>query len=70
MKAIEFITKKKQGGIIEIPKEYANQISGEFRVILILDVKPKKKVSHKREFKALKVKTKKFKFNRDEIYDE
>ena len=28
------------------------------------------KIVRKREFKALKVKTKGFKFNRDEIYDE
>jgi len=70
MKAIEFITKKKQGGMIEIPEEYANEVSGEFRVILILNVKTEKKVARKREFKAFKVKTKDFKFNRDEIYDE
>ncbi len=70
MKAIEFITKKKRGDVIEIPKEYADEISGEFRVILILKAKPKKKAVQKREFKAFKVKTKGFKFNRNEIYDE
>lgn len=70
MKAIEFVTKKKQGGMIEIPKEYADEVSGAFRVILILNVKSEKKVVPKREFKALKVKTKGFKFNRDDIYDE
>jgi len=65
--AIEFITKK-NGKIIEIPEEYINQISGEFRVILLLDEKPKK-ANRKRKFKALSVDTKNFKFNRDEIYD-
>ena len=70
MKAIEFITTKKQGGVIEIPKKYASEVSGEFRVILILNVKPEKKVVRKREFKAFKAKTKGFKFNRHEIYDE
>jgi hypothetical protein len=66
--AIEFITKKKKGEIIEIPKEYADEVSGEFRVILILNAKPKKKAARKRVFKALKLDTKAFKFNRDEIY--
>ena len=67
---IEFVTKKKQGRIIEIPKEYA-EVSGEIRVMLIFDIKkPKKKPARKREFKAFKVDAKGFKFNRDEIYDE
>lgn len=68
--AIEFITKKKKGRMIEIPEEYADDVSGEFRVILILSAKPKKKTARKRVFKALKVNTKGFKFNRDELYDE
>ena len=69
MKAIEFITKKKRGGMIEIPEEYAADVSGEFRVILIVP-EPKKKIVKKREFKAVKIKTKGFKFNRDDIYNE
>ena len=68
--AIEFVAKKKKGSIIEIPKEYADEVSGEFRVILILNTKPAKKPARKRVFKAIKVNTKGFKFNRDEIYDE
>lgn len=70
MKTIEFITKKKQGRIIEIPQKYAKEVSGEFRVILILKSKPEKKVIRKREFKAFKAKTKGLKFDRHEIYDE
>lgn len=70
MKTIEFITKKKQGNLIAIPKKYADKIAGEFKVILILDTKPEKKAIRKREFKAFKVKTKGYKFNRDEIYEE
>jgi len=70
LNAIEFITEKKKGGMIEIPEEYADEVSGEFRVILILTAKPKKKATRKRVFKALKLDTKGFKFNRDEIYDE
>lgn len=69
--AIEFITRKKEGGIIQIPKEFEHEVSGEFRVILILkSSKIKKKASRKRELKAFKVNAKGFKFNRDEIYDE
>ena len=67
--ALEFIAEKKVGGMIEIPKEYVNEVSGEFRVILILNVKPRKK-SRKREFNAFKVNTQGFTFNRDEMYDE
>ena len=66
-KAIEFITKK-NGRIIEIPAEYMNEISEEFRVILLIHQKPKTS-SKKRIFNALKVDTKDFKFNRDDIYE-
>lgn len=69
--AIEFVTKKKQRRMIEIPEEYADEVSGEFRVILILKLsKPKKKPAREREFKAVKLSTKGFAFDRDEIYDE
>lgn len=70
MKTIEFITKKKQGNLIAIPKKYADEVSGEFKVILVLEKKRDKKVAPKRKFKAFKVKTKGYKFNRSEIYDE
>ena len=66
--AIEFMTKKKGARTIEIPEEYAGDISGEFRVILILNKEPQKKTARKRVFNAFEVKTKGFKFNRDEIY--
>lgn len=56
--------------MIEIPEEYANEITGEFRVILILNAKPVKKTARKKDFKAFKVDTTGFKFNRDELYDE
>ena len=68
--AVEFVTKKKQGKMIEIPAEYVDDVKGEFRVILILNAVTKPKVSKKREFKAFKVKTKGFKFNRDDAYRE
>lgn len=72
MRAIEFITKVKEGRgkTIEIPKEYADEVSGEFRVILLLNTQAATNKTSKRTFKALKVKTKGFKFARAEIYDE
>jgi hypothetical protein len=69
-KAIEFVTHKKNNRTIEIPEEYADEVSGEFRVILILDAQPQKKVPCERKFEAVRIKTQGFKFNRDEIYEE
>lgn len=73
MKAIEFFTIAKDGKSIEIPKKYAKQVSGEIHVILLLNEKttPKSpKNSAKKKFGALKLKTKGFKFNRDDIYND
>lgn len=42
--AIQFIAHKKSDQSIEIPEEYADKISGEFQVILILDAQPEKKI--------------------------
>lgn len=71
MQAIEFITKKKQGKMIEIPEEYLEKVSGQFRVILLLEIpKEAPTVKKKKVFKALKIKTKGFKFNRDDAYDD
>ncbi len=57
--------------MIKISKKDANEISWEFnKVVLILQRNPEKKAHRERGFKAFKVKTKGFKFNRDEIYDE
>jgi hypothetical protein len=44
MRAVEFTTKKKQGGMIQIPEEYISEVSGEFRVIIIINAEPKKKL--------------------------
>ncbi len=70
MEAIEFMAKVKQGKSIEIPKEYLADITGEFRVILLINKKEIKEKPRKKKFEALKVKTKGLKFNREEIYDE
>ena len=73
MKAIEFFTTAKDGKSIEIPKKYTKQISGEIRVIILLNNKTASKTpkpSTKKAFNALKLKTKGFKFNREDIYND
>jgi hypothetical protein len=71
--AIEFIATKKNNRLIEIPEELADEVSGQFRVILLFDQQtttPEPKKSRKREFNAIKVELKGYKFNRDDAYDE
>lgn len=71
MKAIEFTSKVTQGKNIEIPHEYINQVSGTFRVILLLEPKDgTSKKSRKKKFDAFRIATKELKFDRNEIYDE
>ena len=67
--AIQFIAHKKDKRLIEIPEEYADKISGEFQVILILNG-PEDNAPRVRKFEAFKINTKGFKFNRDDVYDE
>lgn len=67
MKAIEFTAIAKQGKTIEIPNEYIDEISGEFRVILLLNSQNKvMKSSKKRSLNAVQIDTKDLMFNRDE----
>jgi len=68
--AIEFITTKKNSRLIEIPEEYIDQISGEIKVILIFNTESEPVKPLNREFKAFKINTKGYKFNRDDAYDE
>ena len=68
--AIEFITTKKNNRLIEIPEEFIDEISGEFRVILLLNQPTQEKKSKHNDFTALKVELKGYKFNRDDAYDE
>jgi hypothetical protein len=70
MEAIEFVAKVKNGKVIEIPLEHLRELSGEFRVIILLENQEKKKRVQKNQFKALSLKTKGVKIDRDEIYDE
>lgn len=68
MKAIEFITKAKDG-IIEIPQEYRNSLANELRVIILMDSDAstiKKASKKKRHLDSLQVKTKDLVFGREE----
>lgn len=66
MQAIEFIAKSEKGSI-KVPKEYQEQLQDQFRVIILQEaVAPKKSANKKRTLNAVKIKTKGFKFNRDE----
>ena len=64
MKAIEFKARANEG-IIEIPEEFKNKLNQEVRVIILLEEKVKK-YSDKHHFTATKIRTKDFKFNREE----
>jgi hypothetical protein len=67
MEAIEFVAKAEKGSI-KIPKEYQEQLHDQFRVIILQETSaPEKKAARKkRTLSAVKIKTKGFKFNRDE----
>lgn len=65
MQAIEFVAKAKKGNI-KIPKEYQDQLQDQFRVIILQEVVIPEKKRKKRILSAAQIKTKGFKFNRDE----
>jgi len=67
MEAIEFVATAEKGSI-KIPKEYQGQLQDQFRVIILqeLSAAPKKATRKKRTLSAAKLKTKGFKFDRDE----
>lgn len=67
MEAIEFKAKAEKGSI-KIPKQYQEQLHGQFRVIILQETSvPEKKASRKkRTLSAPKIKTKGFKFSREE----
>ncbi|GHU58794.1 hypothetical protein FACS189444_3050 [Spirochaetia bacterium] len=70
MQAYEFSTAVEDNGIIRIPEEYLKDISSTVKVIiftknertLVREPQPKRKT-----FKAMKIHTKGFKFNREEV---
>jgi hypothetical protein len=63
MKAIEFRAKADKG-VIEIPEEFRNKLDREVRVILLLE--EEKEYPGRPRFTAVKIKTRGFKFNREE----
>ncbi len=81
MKTIKFISSAKDG-IIEVPKKHLKNLSSRFEVIILVkeekepkkikskkkssEIVPKKTKPKKDFFKSFKVKTKGFKFDRDE----
>jgi hypothetical protein len=68
MKAIEFSGNVK-GGTIKIPKKFLANLSDEsVRIIILVDEQEpeKKKPPFKKRFKAIKLDTRGFKFDRDE----
>lgn len=67
MEAIEFVASAEKGSI-KIPKEYQGQLQDQFRVIILqeLSAVAKKTTRKKRSLGEPKIKTKGFKFNRNE----
>lgn len=70
MKAIEFATNIKNG-IIKVPQKYLESLEdGSFRIIVLIDnpqkTNSRKSLNLKNKFKAVKIDTKGFKFDRNE----
>lgn len=67
MKAIEFVSNKVDG-MIQVPEQFKDLLTGEFRVIILVDEPThlKKIVAEKKQFKAIEITTKDLKFDRDE----
>ncbi|HPZ09956.1 MAG TPA: hypothetical protein PL110_17830, partial [Candidatus Eremiobacteraeota bacterium] len=56
-----------ENGVIKIPEKYQKDISGNLRVIILME-KPeeRKPCESKNPFNAIRIKTKDFRFNREE----
>ena len=65
MQAYEFDTII-ENGIISIPEQYYNQNLTSVRVILLSDSPKQRKAVNNKKFTAMKLKTKGFKFNRED----
>ncbi len=70
MKAVEFKARTDKG-VIEIPNDIKNKLQQEVRVILLFDEKDDVEWgrSGKARFSATRIKTKGFKFNREEAHE-
>jgi hypothetical protein len=64
MRTYEFSTAVGDNGIIHIPEEYLKDISSTVKVIIFNN--DEKRQPKKKTFKAMKIHTKGFKFNREE----
>ncbi|GHV11997.1 hypothetical protein FACS189491_04210 [Spirochaetia bacterium] len=64
MQAYEFSTAVEDHGIIHIPEEYLKDISSTVKVIIF--TKNDERQPKRKTFKAMKIHTKGFKFNREE----
>jgi hypothetical protein len=64
MRTYEFSTAVESNGIIHIPEEYLRDISSIVKVIIF--TKDEERQPKKKTFKAMKIHTKDFKFNREE----
>ena len=63
MQALEFNSVIGDEGVIYIPKQYLKNISSPVKVILLMNERIKE--NNNRQFSALKLKTKGFKFDRE-----
>ena len=68
MKAYEFNTVI-HGGLIRIPKEFSDEKLSWVRVILLSNPEEAMSQSHQNKFSAMRLKTKGFIFNREEIHE-
>ena len=58
-----------RNGLIHIPEELADEKLSDVRVILLADSVRKVSKSHENKFTAMRLKTKGFTFNREEIHE-
>jgi len=68
MQAYEFKTVVRDG-LIHIPEQLINEKLSNVRVILLADTVKKVSEPHKNKFTAMRLKTKGFTFNREEIHE-
>jgi len=68
MRAYEFNTVV-HDGIIHVPKQFSDKKLLNVRVILLTDLEKKVTVPRKNKFTAMRLKTKDFTFNREEVHE-
>ena len=68
MQAYEFSADVHEG-VIHIPKQFSGEQLSRVRVILLADSIKKVSETRKNKFTAMRLKTKEFTFNREEIHE-